>query len=98
MNAARRFFFWNGEIHLQGKHMKITHTETLPVELTVNPMRAIQSSRGNHRVSPFVFVKIHTDEGIIGLGEISCTPVWSGEDHRTAVHFIADYLGPALVG
>jgi muconate cycloisomerase len=49
-------------------------------------------------VSPFVFVKIHTDEGIIGLGEISCTPVWSGEDNRTAMHFIADYLGPALVG
>lgn len=49
-------------------------------------------------VSPFLLVKIHTDEGIIGLGEASCTPRWSGEDQVTAAHFINHYLAPLLVG
>ncbi len=32
------------------------------------------------------------------LGELSCTPIWSGEDQVTADHFIRDYLAPALQG
>src|SRR4051812_28144081 len=53
---------------------------------------------GSHTVSPFLLVKIHTEEGIIGLGEASCTPRWSGEDQVTAAHFINHYLAPVLVG
>jgi len=41
---------------------------------------------------------VHTDEGITGLGEVSCTPVWSGEDNRSAAHFIQQELAPVLVG
>ncbi len=78
--------------------MKITRIETIPVEITLNPQRAIRSSRAYHKASPFVFVKVHTDVGIIGLGEVSCTPAWSGEDHRSAAHFIAEYLAPQLIG
>ncbi len=37
-------------------------------------------------------------EGLTGLGEVSCTPVWSGEDSTTADHIIQDFLEPALVG
>lgn len=47
---------------------------------------------------PFLLVKVHTDEGITGLGEVSCTPRWSGEDQVTAAHFIQHYLAPALQG
>jgi muconate cycloisomerase len=78
--------------------MQITHIETIPVELPLNAQRAMRTSWGFHRTSPFVFVKVHTDAGITGLGEVSCTPIWSGEDHRTATHCIADYLAPHLVG
>ncbi|HZP80969.1 MAG TPA: mandelate racemase/muconate lactonizing enzyme family protein [Chthonomonadaceae bacterium] len=78
--------------------MKITHIETIPVELPLTPRRIMRTSWGVHRTSPFLFVKIHTDEGIVGLGEVSCTPIWSGEDNRTAAHFIAENLAPALVG
>src|SRR6266516_2711242 len=47
-----------------------------------------------HAVSPFLLVKVHTDEGITGLGEVSCTPRWSGEDQVTAAHFIATIFEP----
>lgn len=78
--------------------MKIARIETIPVRIPINPERAIRGSLGAHTVSPFLLVKIHTDEGIIGLGEVSCTPIWSGEDQVTAAHFIGQYLAPALQG
>jgi len=78
--------------------VKIIRIETIPVQIPINPERAIRGSLGAHTVSPFLLVKIHTDEGLVGLGEVSCTPIWSGEDQVTAAHFICDYLAPALHG
>jgi L-alanine-DL-glutamate epimerase-like enolase superfamily enzyme len=78
--------------------MKITNIETIPVQVPIHPERAIRSGRGSHLVSPFLLVKVHTDEGITGLGEVSCTPGWSGEDSVTAAHFIRNFLGPLLIG
>src|SRR5437762_11648071 len=69
-------------------HMKITRVETIPVRVPIHPNLAIKSGRGgSHALSPFLLVKVHTDDGIVGLGEASCTPRWSGEDQFTAQHF-----------
>src|SRR5687767_10024534 len=79
--------------------MKITRIETIPVRVPIKPHLAIKSGRGgSHVLSPFLIVKVHTDEGIVGLGEASCTPRWSGEDHFTAQHFIREYFLPQLIG
>jgi L-alanine-DL-glutamate epimerase-like enolase superfamily enzyme len=79
--------------------MKITRIETIPVRVPIKPALAIRGGRGLfHSVSPFLLVKIHTDEGIVGVGEASCTARWSGEDQITAAHFIDQYFAPLLVG
>jgi muconate cycloisomerase len=79
--------------------MKITQVETIPIRVPIKPAIAIRSGRGgSHTESPFLLVRIHTDEGIVGLGEASCTPRWSGEDQVTAAHFINTYFAPLLVG
>src|SRR4051794_32922630 len=78
--------------------MKISRIESIPVQVPIHPQRAIRGGKGAHTVSPFLLVKVHTDEGIVGLGEVSCTPLWSGEDQVTAAHFIDTILSPALVG
>ena len=79
--------------------MKIISIETIPIQVPLKSKLAIRSGRGgSHVVSPFLLVKVHTDEGITGLGEVSCTPRWSGEDQVTAAHFIHNYLAPALQG
>lgn len=78
--------------------MKITRIETIPIRMTVNPRIAIKSGRGAHNFSPFLIVKIYTDAEHVGLGEVSCTPRWSGEDQVTAKHFIDTYFAPLLVG
>ena len=79
--------------------MEITQIETIPVQVPISRERAIRDSVGEHTVvPPFLLLKMHTDEGITGLGEVSCAPHWSGEDHVTAAHFIRDFLAPALEG
>jgi len=79
--------------------VKITSVETIPVRVPIKPELAIKSGRGgSHTTSPFLIVKLHTDAGLIGLGEVSCTPRWSGEDQVSAAHFIDGYFTPALVG
>lgn len=78
--------------------MKITRIETLPVQVPIRPELAIKSGRGgSHTKSPFLLVRIHTDEDISGLGEVSCTPRWSGEDSTTAAHFIQNYFAALLI-
>src|SRR5438093_4103689 len=78
--------------------MKITRIETIPVRIPIKPELAIKSGRGgSHSVSPFLIVKVHTDDGHIGLGEASCTPRWSGEDQISAAHFINAYFAPLLI-
>ncbi|NJN17760.1 MAG: mandelate racemase/muconate lactonizing protein [Oscillochloris sp.] len=78
--------------------MKITQIETIPVQVPINQERAVRGGRGAHTVSPFVLLRVHTDTELIGLGEVSCTPIWSGEDQMTAIHCIHTYLGPQLIG
>lgn len=79
--------------------MKITRIETIPIRVPIKPALAIKSGLGGtHSVSPFLLVKVFADDGLIGLGEVSCTPRWSGEDQVTAGHFINTYFAPLLIG
>jgi L-alanine-DL-glutamate epimerase-like enolase superfamily enzyme len=78
--------------------MRIRNIETIPVKVPIRPEFVIRGSLGVHSESPFVMLRVHTEEGITGLGEVSCTPVWSGEDAVTAVHIIRNVLEPAIVG
>lgn len=78
--------------------MKITRIETIPVRVPIRPEFQIQSALGVHCESPFVMLRVETSEGVTGLGEVSCTPIWSGEDATTAVHVIESFLAPALTG
>ena len=79
--------------------MKITRIETIPIKVPLKADVAIRSGRGGaHTASPFLLVKVYTDEGLIGIGESSCTPRWSGEDQVTGSHLIRTYLEPMLLG
>src|SRR5207253_1920699 len=79
--------------------MKITRIETIPIRVPIKPELAIKSGLGGtHSVSPFLLVKVHTDQHVVGLGEVSCTPRWSGEDQTSAAHFIDTYFAPLLAG
>src|SRR4051794_35062651 len=79
--------------------MRITRIETIPIRVPIKPELAIKSGRGgSHSVSPFLLVRIETNDGAVGVGEVSCTPRWSGEDQVSAAHFIDTYFAPLLIG
>ena len=76
--------------------MRIERIRTTPVSVPMVPERIISGAAGTHDRSPFLVVEVDTDAGFTGLGEVSCTPGWSGEDSTTARHVIASYIGPAI--
>ena len=78
--------------------MRITGVDVTPVEIPIDPRRAIRGSRGYHDRSTFLILEVRTDEGLVGLGEVSCTAVWSGEDHVMARRALEAHLVPAILG
>jgi L-alanine-DL-glutamate epimerase-like enolase superfamily enzyme len=76
----------------------IAAVETTTVSARAKPGLKVRGQRVVHDASTFTLVRVVTDEGVEGFGEISATAAWSGEDAVTALHFVRDVLGPALLG
>ncbi|MDA0837557.1 MAG: mandelate racemase/muconate lactonizing protein [Planctomycetota bacterium] len=78
--------------------MKITHIEAIPVNVPLKQGLTTKTAHGEHIDSPYVMVRVHTDEEIVGLGEATVAPRWSGETSRGCVVVLEDLIGPALAG
>ena len=78
--------------------MEIIKIETIPVTVRVDERIMITSSLGTHRVSRFVLIKVHTNEGLVGIGEATVMPAWSGETQGGACFVLDHDLGPAILG
>ena len=76
----------------------IQSIRTLEVSLRAAPELVVHGAAGTHDQSQFLLVQVTTSTGEVGYGEVSATPLWSGEDAVTARHFIAEVFAPALVG
>lgn len=78
--------------------MNITRLETIPVNVPLKPGLMTKTAHGEHVTSPYVILRVHTDEGIVGLGEATLSPRWSGETSPGCVAAIDGLIAPALVG
>lgn len=78
--------------------MKIKAVEVRQVSQCVKSDLAITSAAGTHPESHYLFVSIHSDDGITGYGEATLSAAWSGENQGTASHLISQLLSPLLVG
>jgi len=78
--------------------MKITRIETIPVAVPLKKGLSAKTAHGEHATSNFVVVRVHTDQGLIGLGEATISALWSGETQGSTVAAIRDLIEPALVG
>jgi len=78
--------------------MKITRIEPIPVAVPLKKGLSAKTSHGEHATSLFVIVRVHTDQGLIGLGEATISALWSGETQAGTVGIIRDYFEPALLG
>ena len=59
--------------------MKIIGIEAIPVCVPLKKGMTAKTAHGEHATSPYVIVKVHTDDGIVGLGEAPISGLWSGE-------------------
>jgi muconate cycloisomerase len=78
--------------------MKIMRIEAIPVCVPLKKGMTAKTAHGEHVTSLYVIVKVHTDEGIVGLGEATISGLWSGETQRGTVAAIEEYIAPQLVG
>lgn len=78
--------------------MKITGVEAIPICVPLKKGMAARTAHGEHVSSPYVLVKVHTDVGLVGLGEATISGLWSGETQAGTVAVIRDYIAPQLVG
>src|SRR6188768_1554232 len=78
--------------------MKIIGIEAIPVCVPLKKGMTAKTAHGEHVTSPYVIVKVHTDPGIVGLGEATISGLWSGESQSGTVAAIREYIEPAILG
>jgi muconate cycloisomerase len=78
--------------------MKITSVET--TLLDIPRIRPHHLSFGSYAEASYCLVRVRTDEGLVGLGEVAKSggPGWNEESVETAQVVIERYLGPGLIG
>lgn len=78
--------------------MKITRIEPIPVCVPLKKGMTAKTAHGEHITSPYVIVRVHTDQGLIGLGEATISGLWSGETQAGAIAAVRDYIEPVVLG
>ncbi len=78
--------------------MKITRIESIPVNVPLRQGLTTKTSHGEHVESPYVVIRVHTDEGLVGLGEATLAARWSGETSPGCVAAVQGLIAPALIG
>jgi muconate cycloisomerase len=83
--------------------MNINAIETIPIRLPTR--RVHQWANLTTSIGVYVIIKLHTDEGLVGLGEAPVLKDWGGdhgkyfgETPQTTMHVIKDLLAPVLAG
>jgi muconate cycloisomerase len=78
--------------------MKITRIETISVRVPLKRGMTTKTAHGEHVDSSYVIIRVHTDEGLTGLGEATVAPRWSGETSASCVAAIEQLIAPELRG
>lgn len=79
----------------------VAAVHTAKVSLDADPELTVHGAKGAHARSDFLLVRVVVRDPagreVVGYGEVSATPLWSGEDGETADHLIRTVLTPVLL-
>jgi muconate cycloisomerase len=78
--------------------MKIIKIEAIPVEVPRFEQTVIEAAYGATPAAKHIITRVHTDEGVVGIGEASPEHQWTGEDSKTCHNCIVGYVAPVLLG
>jgi len=77
--------------------MKITKVEAIPFKIPyLTPLK--WGLAGYLEAAEHILVKIHTDEGIVGMAEATPRPTIYGESQASILWAIKNWFGPMIVG
>src|SRR3954449_7131552 len=77
--------------------MRITQVEVIPVRVPLKAGLTTKTAHGEHVDSPYVILRLHTDAGLVGLGEATLAPRWSGETSPGCVAALEELIAPILL-
>ncbi len=80
--------------------MKIASIDVIPLNLPFqSEFKISRGSVGGPKAgAPHVYIKITSDDGVIGWGEARPSPRWSYETLESVVTTIRNYLAPVVIG
>lgn len=76
---------------------RVRAVHAVEVSPRVKPELVVSGARGTHDRSDFLLIRVETDDGVEGFGEVSGTLTWSGEDAATAAVVLRRALVPAVL-
>lgn len=76
--------------------MKITNVEAIPFAIPYN--KALRFASGEVHVAEHVLVRVHTDDGIVGVAEAPPRPYTYGETQASVIAVIEQIFAPLVVG
>lgn len=56
------------------------------------------TAHGESLASDYVLIEIFTDDGVVGVGEVTCSPGWNGEEALGTIGIVREKIGPILRG
>ncbi len=80
--------------------MKITKIEIIPVDLPCKKVLTLSryGRLGEGRPFQFVLSRVHTDEGVVGVGECPPLPPLSPESQPVIAEVLKNWLSPHVIG
>ncbi|GAA2712910.1 mandelate racemase/muconate lactonizing enzyme family protein [Micromonospora olivasterospora] len=76
--------------------MKITKVEAIPFAIPyVKPLRF---ASGEVRVAEHVLVRVHTEDGVVGIAEAPPRPFTYGETQASIIAVVSQILAPQIIG
>ena len=79
--------------------MKITNILTIPSTVNVDRgVGSVTNTKGFRFQSNILMIFVYTNKNIVGVGEVSGSPDWSGETNLGAKILIDKHLAPKLIG
>ena len=78
--------------------MRIVRVQATGVEVPRLARFLPKTAHGEVTASRYVILEIESDDGQVGLGEVTCSPGWNGEEASGTTALVDQLLGPALLG
>lgn len=78
--------------------MRIRQLRAIPVAVPRRERFLPRTAHGETPVSQYVLIEIESEDGVVGLGEVTCSPTWNGEEVAGSTRLLREVVDDALRG